>query len=354
MDIFCRTKHEQYLLPLSPGFDLLTHPVLPWLEKLSLIRLLPDLFYARRRINPGWMMTAGKFDEQTLADYVHKKIGPVFLEKFIEPVFRATRSWDPEKISAAFFISTSAYMLPGSFTFDFKQGIGQLAAELARQLDIEYRAEVKEIIRDNKNNNCLVRYNINGKTQEIVSDITVCAVEGAFASRLISKPEQAEEKLFEAIRYNSLGVVHAKIKTNEKANITFHAKALDSEISIIDISESNGILKLYCQISPELSKKAKDDGETTRLFPIIRKGLQKYYPDIEIDEQTVINQWIENMLPVFYPGYIKKITEFQQYQQEAPRLTYYCGDYLSQALVEGACQSGNHVAKNITRHWLGK
>ena len=216
---------------------------------------------------------------------------------------------------------------------------------------------MKEIIRDNKNNNCLVRYNINGKTQEIVSDITVCAVEGAFASRLISEPEQAEEKLFEAIRYNSLGVVHAKIKTNEKTNITFHAKALDSEISIIDISEVNGDLKLYCQLSPELSKQIKDNkdnGDTSRLYSVVKKGLEKYYPDIEIDEQTVINQWIENMLPVFYPGYIKKITEFQQYQQEAARLTYYCGDYLSQALVEGACQSGNHVANNITRHWLSK
>jgi protoporphyrinogen/coproporphyrinogen III oxidase len=352
MNIICEDAQQYYSLSLSPGFELFSHPLLPWKEKLSLIRLLPDILYARKRINPGWMISAEKFDQQSLADYAREKVGPVFLEKFIEPVFRGTRSWDPEQISVAFFISTCAYMLPGSFTFNFKQGIGHLTTELAKHVDIEYCAEVKEIIRDAKNDNCLVRYKFEGKVQEIVSDITVCAVEGALAANLISEPEPAEVKLFEAIKYNPLGIVHAKVKTNEKMNITFHAKDIDSEISIVDVNETNGDSTLYCQMSPELSRKVKDAEDTSRLFSRVQSGLQKKYPGIEVDENTVVNQWIENMLPVFYPGYIKKIGAFQKYQEDMPRLTYYCGDYLSQALVEGACKSGNHVAKNIIKHRL--
>jgi oxygen-dependent protoporphyrinogen oxidase len=102
--------------------------------------------------------------------------------------------------------------------------------------------------------------------------------------------------------------------------------------------------KLYCQLSPELSQKLKDEGLTSQLYAEIKETLINYCPGLEIDEGSVVNQWIDHMLPVFYPGFIKKIVKFQQYQEHAPRNIYYCGDYLSQALVEGACQSGNHTA----------
>jgi oxygen-dependent protoporphyrinogen oxidase len=195
MNIRCQTDLEQYSLPLNPNLDLLTNPVLSWSEKLALIRLLPDLIGARRRINPGWMMTAENFDEQTLEEYILEKVGPVFLEKFIEPVFRGTRSWNPEKISTAFFLSTAPFMMPGSFTFGFKNGIGQLTAELAKHLDIDYLAEVEIVERDSENNNCIIRYTVDGKPTELMPNIVVCAVEGGNVSHLVSEPV-SEEVLF--------------------------------------------------------------------------------------------------------------------------------------------------------------
>ena len=351
MAITCRSASHQYPLPFKPGLQLLSHPLLPLKEKLALLRLLPDLFYARKNINPGWMASAVDFDDQTLADYIRQKVGPVFLERFIEPIFRGTRSWNPNEVSPALFVSTSAFLSAASYTYSFTDGIGQLTTNLAKQLDIEYEAMVSEIVPEREKNNCLIRYQNKGQEKQIDSAIVVCAIEGKGVSDLITEPVEAEKKFFESIKYNSLGVVHAKVISDEKPDVTFFSGEVCRELSIVEISKDKDISKLYCQLSPELSEKVKNEACTEQLYSVIKESLLALYPALKIDEQTVINQWIENMLPVFYPGYIKKIAEFQLHQEALPHGVYYCGDYLSQALVEGACQSGRHVAETISSHW---
>jgi protoporphyrinogen/coproporphyrinogen III oxidase len=353
MKIMCRESNKQYVIPLKPGLGLLVHPELPWDEKLALLRLLPDLIKARIKINPGWMMTAADFDEPSLAEYLRQKVGPVFLEKFIEPVFRCTRSWNPDQVSPALFISTSAQMDPGSYTFGFQEGMGQLTAELAKQLNIEYQADVNDVRRI-ANGKCLVRYKRDGVENEIESDIVIFAVEGARVTNLLSEPEPAEDEFFQSVKYNPLGVVHAKVESKQSSGVTFFSRDCSPDISIVEIAQQNDFYKLYCQLTPELSKKLKDDRNTSDIYSVIKESLLTLCPKLKIDEQSIVNQWIENKIPYFYPGYIKKVTKFQGYQNGSPRRIYYCGDYLSQALLEGACQSGNHVADNITKHWLNE
>ncbi len=278
MDIACQTENEQYLVSLKPELSLLSHSQLQWSDKLSLLRFLPDLLSARRRVNPGWMTTAIEFDNDTLADYIREKASPAFLEKFVEPVFRATRSWNPEQISPAFFLSTSAQMLYNNFTFTFKEGIGQLTAELASHLEIEYLAEVTEIRRKTGNSKSVIHYCVDEVEKELTTDITICATEGAHVSDLIAEPEQAEEKFFEKIKYNSLGIVHANVTSNIKKNITFYSRQHNSELSIIEFSRVNGKSQLYCQLSPELTAKVKDENKSDHLYPVIQKTLQSLYP----------------------------------------------------------------------------
>lgn len=352
MQIRCRTADSEYVLPLKPGLNLLIHHELPWREKLAMLRLLPDLLRAWRRVNPGWMITAKDFDEQTLAEYLREKVGPVFLEKFVEPVFRCTRSWNTDEVSPALFISTSSRLMPGSFTFGFREGIGQLTKALAEKADIEYQTEVFDISRREEGKGCLVRYRQEGVEKELESDIVLCAVQGSHLPALVESPVAEEETFFSSIRYNPLGVIHARVTSNETAGVTFFARECSSIISIVEFARQGELLKLYCQMTPEQSRKLQEDGNTEDLYAVIREELFNHCPGLTLDEESIVNQWIESKIPLFYPGYIKNVQTFQDYQEAAPHRIYYCGDYLAQALVEGACQSGNHIAATIARHWL--
>lgn len=80
---------------------------------------------------------------------------------------------------------------------------------------------------------------------------------------------------------------------------------------------------------------------------------RRLYPALDEELAYSVNQWIEYMLPVFYPGYIAEMNKFVSAQAEEKRSIYYCGDYLSQALVGGACSSGKHTADTIIRHYGG-
>ena len=68
---------------------------------------------------------------------------------------------------------------------------------------------------------------------------------------------------------------------------------------------------------------------------------------LDFAEGAIVQQRIGNMLRLFYPGYLKKLSAFEQYQASGKKQIYYVGDYMSHALLGGACQSGEEVAQAI-------
>ena len=67
----------------------------------------------------------------------------------------------------------------------------------------------------------------------------------------------------------------------------------------------------------------------------------------------VVQQKIENMLPLFYPDYLKELSVFETYQTSGKKQIYYAGDYMSHALLGGACRSGEDVAQAVIVDWAG-
>ena len=68
---------------------------------------------------------------------------------------------------------------------------------------------------------------------------------------------------------------------------------------------------------------------------------------LDLYDGEIAQQRIENMLPLFYPGYLKELNAFKQYQASGKKQIYYAGDYMSHALLGGACRSGEEVAQAI-------
>lgn len=352
MPIACRTETGRYPIYLSAGAGLLKDSALPAAERVKLLRILPDLLHARARVDPASLGTSAAYDGESLAAYILRKVGPHFLERHIEPVFRATRSWNPEDVSAAFFVAVSSRTLGRNRTFGFKQGIGQLTAALASRLDVRYGADVQGIERDHRSGPCRIRYRAAGQEEERSSDLVVVAVEGARVAGMLTEPTDEEHRFFAKVRYNSLGVIHAESHRPLPSRLTFFSRSHPSGLSILEIAGNGPRSRIYCQLAPESVLQALRERRTGALYGMTCHAIERICPELRIESATVVNQWIEHMLPTFYPGYLEHVRAFLERQRATPRRVYFCGDYLAQALVEGACYSGESVAGDVARHWL--
>jgi len=74
-------------------------------------------------------------------------------------------------------------------------------------------------------------------------------------------------------------------------------------------------------------------------------------PDIDRRVIHTVNQWIDHKLPVFYPCYGRQVAQFVQWQAAQKQSLYFCGDWLAQPLLNGACRSGWDVAGAVLGHW---
>jgi oxygen-dependent protoporphyrinogen oxidase len=87
---------------------------------------------------------------------------------------------------------------------------------------------------------------------------------------------------------------------------------------------------------------------------MIHDHVCRLFPDLDRRAIAHTEQWIEHKLPLPYPGYVAHLARFRAWQESGPRRVYFCGDYLAQALVTGACASGAATASLVARHWSGK
>jgi oxygen-dependent protoporphyrinogen oxidase len=104
-------------------------------------------------------------------------------------------------------------------------------------------------------------------------------------------------------------------------------------------------------MSPEAVEQVIREGMTEKLDLVVRERVRALYPTLERDCVDVHNQWIARMLPLFYPGYARRMAAFRDRQSAARRQVYFCGDHLAQSLVTGAAASGERTAADILRHW---
>ncbi|MDH2235115.1 FAD-dependent oxidoreductase [Pigmentiphaga sp. GD03639] len=351
----CRTDDATYRVDLMPGFAALRTLGLGWRDRAGLLRSGLHLAWLRGRTDPDHAASALAYDDVTLADYIRKVAGPRVLERLVEPVFRGTRSWNPEDISASFYLSTTPSLLGRDTVHVPRGGMGRLTAALAEKLAIEYGAQVTGIMRAAPAAS-VVRYRQGDGELEAAADIVVCATQGQYAGKLVSGQSDEERALLDAVRYNSLGIVHYALRGELAPALEFSLRSRSTRIATwqqmaapADAGEAKSIL--YCQLTPEAVREAQEQGCTDDVDRLLRAEIRARIPGFDRRLVYRYNQWIACKLPVFYPGYGRKVARFLAWQGADRRGVYYCGDYLAQSLVNGACRSGAEAAAAIARHW---
>lgn len=348
----CEYSGRNYKLYLNSNLRMLANPMLTILDKIKLIFWGIELHWLRKKVSPNFMITGNQYDDQTLADYIERKLGPRFLKYVIEPIFRGTRSWNPEEITPAFFMTTTPHLASGSNLFVFKEGMGQLTRAIADKLNVRFNCPVSKLTR-HEGGGVLCE---TGSGEVLRADVVISATPGACLDGLVENPTSMERSLIKAVRYNKLGVVHYALNSEVMQDIRFIPKSAGSRLSTYQqlpssLEQKRPNAMLYCQLTPEASEEAERRGMTDRLDELIREDVRAFYPEIDKNIDAIANQWIPHKLPIPYPGYGKIVDRFLSAQASSKQDIYYCGDYLSQALVTGACESGINVADLVRKHW---
>ena len=348
----CVGPGDRWTVELMPGLKSLLTPGLSLAERLRFVSF--GLAALASSTDPDDAASALDADAVTLSDYTRDRLGANVLERMIAPVFRGTRCWNPEEVSAAFFASTAPHLVGKDTVHVFKGGMGRLPQALAEGLTIECDTRVTGV-EPPGDGPCRIHAERDGQPLVHEADLVVCATEGSLASSLFADLDPETRAFFSGVRYNSLGIVHYRLNRQVEPAMQFFTRAAAGPIATWQQGPGNAATgeaaQLYAQLSPEAVQEAIDRDMTDRLDELVRDGVRTLYPNLDRDCADRHNQWIARMLPVFYPGYAKSVAAFRERQSAMARRVYFCGDYLAQALITGAAASGERAARDIISHW---
>lgn len=338
----CLGAGEEWRIELMPGPASLLTPGLSLAERLRFIGYGAGMLLAKARTDPDDAASALDADGMTLAEYTRRKTGANVLARMVDPVFRGTRSWNAEEISGAFFASTTPHLIGQDTVYVFRQGMATLPNALARGLDLRCNTRVVAVTKAGAG------YVVETESETLRADRVVMAVEGSLVAGLMPDLGAEDRAFFDGVRYNSLGIVHYRLKGDVAPRMNFFAREVAGTIATYQQSAANPArgqaAQLYAQLSPEANARAKAEGRTGNLHAIIEERLLQLYPTLAQDCEDRVEQWIERKLPTFYPGYARKVTEFRARQRGG---LAFCGDYLAQSLLTGAAASGERAAAQI-------
>ncbi len=346
------SREYQLKLTFDPAF-LLTHPAFGWKTKLKLLSLLPDAIASRLRIDPCMMHTAAAYDDVSVADYVRRRVTDEFLENYVEPYFRAPWHWEPEQISRAYLVSLLGHVV-GAKLMTFRQGIGHLTRSLAARLDVRYGLRVVSIAADG--GGCRVTRRSNGQVYTEQFDRVVVAVPGTQVAGMVPGLDETRRAFFRTVKYTRGARVYYALKPGAaRFRALWFARRSPSAISLYHELPDDSLVPeghrqpptIQVELTPELSARVAAEGGQGRLDSYVRDAVRAHYPAIDRDMAGIAEQWWDDMLPEWYPGYAREVAAFLARGDDTRSPIYFCGDYLSQSHTGGACASGRRIAAKL-------
>jgi len=343
----CVGVNKDWPIHLMPSIKSALMPNLSIGERIRLARHGAQLWQLRKRANPDDAASVPEGDRQTLADFASKKVGENFLKNVLEPLFVGARSWLPHEISAAFYLTTSPHMF-GAEVMHFHKGMGVFPEALSVGLEVKTGVRVKAIVEAQ----CCQVISENAG-QEIVheADYVVCAVPGDLVPAIVDHIDERDRSFFDQVHYTAYGAVHALLKGRLEEKMSFFDRDASRGVSMYQQDPKEDHTQIYVQLDPGSVVLARSKAMQDKLDSLIADRIHELCPTLIDGRIATYNQWIERMLPVFSPGYCTEMRAFRDRQANTSRRIYYCGDYLAQALVNGAVASGQITARTLLRHW---
>ena len=347
---------ETYDLDFNQTFGMLKHPALSLRSRLRLASLLPDFVRARRAIDPCLIHTAVDFDDESMSEYLRRKVGADFLENVVAVVYRNLWAWNVEQASKAYFLMIYPHVRNRP-SYTFTTGFGTLTRALAERLDVRFNARVRSIELGDDCEGRTVIYDGPQGPQRLAADIVVCALPGNAVAGVVADQTPWEKSFFADVPYAQYAMVAYVLKNRPAKEFdirTFHTRRHQTPISFIKTfpgSERPGDpSRLWLVLAPDRQRHYLDkDG--SNLDRVARHWAKQIYPSLEQDLKEVHEMHADYIIASFPPGQARRVRSLLSVQEAGPKNIYYVGDYLGNATTGGALAIGRRTARKIVEHW---
>jgi protoporphyrinogen/coproporphyrinogen III oxidase len=347
---------ETYALDFNQTLGMLRHPALSFRSRLRLASLIPDFMQARRAVDPCLIHTAVDFDDESMAEYLTRKVGADFLENVVAVVYRNLWAWNVEQASKAYFLMIYPHVRNRP-SYTFTTGFGTLTRALAEQLDVRINTRVLSIeLGDDCEGRTVICEGSQGR-QKLSADIVVCALPGSAVAGVVADQTPWEKSFFADVPYAQYAMVAYVLKNKPAMEFdirTFHTRRHQTPISFIKTfpgSERPGDPpRLWLVLAPDRQRHYLDkDG--SNLDRVARHWAKQIYPSLEQDLKEVHEMHTDYIIASFPPGQARKVKSLLSIQEAGPKNIYYVGDYLGNATTGGALAIGRRTARKIVEHW---
>ena len=349
----------QYPMSNAPSrYELLASPVLSLRSKLRLATLLPDIRKARRRVDPCLIHTAADFDDESLAEYLARKVGTDFLEYIVSPLFNVALAYNMEQLSKAIFLARAAH-IEEKDGYCFKDGIGFLTRLLAGMLDVRLNCRVTGIVRSDETRSRQILYETPDGQASIDADITVVAAPGNRVAQIVADRTRWERRFFDSgVPYCQFGMVTYVLKDDiEKPHGLYFTRNTQTPLNFYkfypgDPTRDGRPPRLWVSIAVErLPHYVAENGANLEAFAT--DCIREFFPEIDKQIRETVVQYDGYVTPEFPTGQVRRVREFLATQEAGPRNIYYVGDYLSGAGTGCSCAIGRRTGRLIASHWHG-
>jgi oxygen-dependent protoporphyrinogen oxidase len=350
---------EIYPVDFNKTWGMLGHRGLSWRSRICLARLIPDVLAARRHVDPCLLHTAASLDDESMSEYLTRKVGRDFVEHIVAPVYRTLWAWNIESISRAYFLSIYAHVR-GQPSFRLQGGLGVLTRELAQRVPVRYDTRVCAIRRAGPDSKRAVEFASPHGEGTLRADLVVCAVEGAKVTDIVVDQAPYEREFFtRGVPYARFAMVIYVVKELRNAHPirTFYTREHRNPISFLFTHPGNPAMRgdpprLWVVMSPDRAAHYFGaNGEN--LESSVRKFVREKYP-LHDDDIVEIHELLHDYTIAEFPtGQLRRVRRFLASQEAGPKNIYYVGEYLSNATTGGACASGTRTSEQIIANWGG-
>jgi protoporphyrinogen/coproporphyrinogen III oxidase len=349
---------EIYPMNFNKTVGMLGHRALSWRSRLRLASLIPDIMAARRKVDPCLLHTAADFDDESMSDYLTRKVGSDFLEHIVAPVYRTLWAWNTESISRAYFLSIYAH-IRGQPSYRLKGGLSVLTRELAQRVAVQYHTRARSIRRADSDLKRVVEYSSPQGDGVLSADLVVCAVEGSRAGELVTDQAPYEREFFASgVPYSQFAMVVYVVKELRGSSTlrTFFTRKHRNPICFMFTHPGNPSIagdppRLWAIVGPD--RAAHYFGAHGEGFEAaVRTFVREKYPLADEDILEIHEMQGDYSIADFPPGQLRRVKQFLASQEAGPKNIYYAGEYLSNATTGGACASGQRVAQQILADWV--
>jgi oxygen-dependent protoporphyrinogen oxidase len=335
-----------HLLSDHNPLQILRTDILTTREKLSaaasLLQLLPSVLKA----NIYQPETLLEFDTQSTYRYVSKHFSPKFAKLTVDPLVYSIFGYSSKEISFAFLLAAFRETF-GHHHFGLVGGIDKLAKSLAAELPMRYGIEVEKVLRSDKK---IILQTNHGS---LSTDHVIIAVPGSKVERLLGNAALKMEKDFFAdVLYKPEQFFLVKTSTPLPGgkHSLFPESGGHKICSVIEIEDYAEARKENCHYYNIALREPITDFSSAKQEKVaaFAEIWDQYFSNYDYELMEII-EW-ENTLPVFYPGYLRKVYAFNQWQlHKSDGRIMYAGDYLQAPYIEGAVTSGQSVAAALAK-----